>query len=72
MYCDFYTVDLEGNSIPEFVNAVIKEIEYCETDTSGWRFDTIFIGGGTPSLLDSKSIETIINTIYKKYDLSNI
>ena len=61
MYCDFYTVDLEKNSVPEFVNAVTKEIEYCEIDTSGWRFDTIFIGGGTPSLLDSKSIEIIIN-----------
>ena len=70
MYCDFYTVDLEENSVPEFVNAVIKEIEYCEIDTSGWRFDTIFIGGGTPSLLDSKSIDArIITPMFK--DLHN-
>ena len=72
MYCDFYTTTYEKNSIPKFVNAIVLEIEQCEVDVSNWIIDTIFFGGGTPSLLDSKSIETIIKALQKKYNLSNI
>ena len=61
---------MKKNSIPKFVNAIVLEIEQCEVDVSNWIIDTIFFGGGTPSLLDSKSIETIIKALQKKYNLS--
>ena len=72
MYCDFYTITYEKNSIPQFLNAIVLEIERCELDTLNWIIDTLFIGGGTPSLLDSKSIEAILKALQKNYDLSNI
>ncbi|HIB32981.1 MAG TPA: radical SAM family heme chaperone HemW [Candidatus Marinimicrobia bacterium] len=72
MYCDFYTITYEKNSIPQFLNAIVSEIERCELDTLNWIIDTLFIGGGTPSLLDSKSIEVILKVLQKNYDLSNI
>ncbi len=58
MYCDFYSIADREDSIPRFVNAITTEIEKCEIDTSDWEIDTIFIGGGTPSLLESKYIES--------------
>ena len=72
MYCDFYSIADREEAIPRFVKAIITEIERCEVDTSNWKIDTIFLGGGTPSLLESKYIESILKSIQTKYDLSSV
>ena len=72
MYCDFYSITEREDSIKRFINAITREIEMCNSDVSEWTFDTIFIGGGTPSLLNGEKIEKIISALYKKFDLSNL
>ncbi|MFC1527323.1 radical SAM family heme chaperone HemW [Candidatus Neomarinimicrobiota bacterium] len=72
IYCDFYSVSGQDVKIENFVYALIREIERCPIDTANWTFDTIFIGGGTPSLLNANHIEKIITTLHNKYDLSKI
>jgi len=72
IYCDFYSVSGQDVKIDNFVNALIREIERCPIDTANWIFDTIFIGGGTPSLLNANHIEKIISTLHNKYELSKI
>jgi oxygen-independent coproporphyrinogen-3 oxidase len=41
-------------------------------DVSNWKLETIFIGGGTPSLLNGRNIESILNALERKYDLAQI
>ena len=72
MYCDFYSITDRESSIPAFIKAIVQEIKECRIDASDWIIDTIFIGGGTPSLLSENMIESILSQLYKKYDLSNI
>jgi len=72
MYCDFYSITDCENSIPTFIKAIVQEIKECRIDASDWIIDTIFIGGGTPSLLSENMIESILSQLHKKYDLSNI
>lgn len=72
IYCDFYSVAGQDNKIEIFVNALIREIETCPVDTTKWTFDTIFIGGGTPSLLNAQQMEKIISALDDKYDLNKI
>ncbi len=72
MYCDFYSIADREESIPRFVNALISEIQRCQIDTTEWKVDTIFIGGGTPSLLEAKQIESILEALAAKYDLSSV
>ncbi len=72
MYCDFYSISDREDSIPKFIEAIIKEIEQCEIDVSEWIFDTIFIGGGTPSLIQENHMDSILSCLNKKYDLSNL
>ena len=72
MYCDFYSIADREDSIPKFIEAIIKEIEQCEIDVSEWMFDTIFIGGGTPSLIQEHHMDSILSCLNKKYDLSNL
>ncbi len=72
IYCDFYSVAGQDDRIENFVNVLIHEIKECQVDTAKWTFDTIFIGGGTPSLLNAHQMGKIISTLNKKYDLSKI
>ncbi|MBL7013680.1 MAG: radical SAM family heme chaperone HemW [Candidatus Marinimicrobia bacterium] len=72
MYCDFYSIADRNESIPRFIKALVKEIEQSSIDSSNWIFDTIFIGGGTPSLLEPNHIESILNALETQFDLSQI
>ena len=72
MYCDFYSITDSEDAIPQFVEAMCWEITNCTIDVSDWEFDTIFIGGGTPSLLKAIHIDGILSCLNKSYDLSNV
>ena len=72
MYCDFYSVADKDEAIPTFFEALIKEIEICETDTKDWIIDTIFIGGGTPSLMTPYQLESLIKALDKKFELTHV
>ncbi len=72
IYCDFYSVAGQDGRIDDFVNSLVMEINDSDVDVTNWKFDTIFIGGGTPSLLNEIHLEKIVDTLSNKYDLSNI
>ena len=72
IYCDFYSIADRENSILRFINTIVKEIETCSVDVSNWKLETIFIGGGTPSLLIGSYIESNIKALERKYDLTKI
>lgn len=60
-YCDFVSFANKEELENDYVEAVIKEIEHI--DLSKYSIDTIYIGGGTPSILASESIVRIIKMI---------
>jgi len=47
----------------DYVNSLIKEIFLYRDKLSSYKVKTVFIGGGTPSLLDNNNMKKIINTI---------
>jgi oxygen-independent coproporphyrinogen-3 oxidase len=44
----------------------------CQLNTKNWEIDSIFIGGGTPSLMSSKQLENLIKELDDNFDLSHI
>ena len=71
MYCDFYSITKRNNDMPKFIESLIKEIKQtAKTHNHNWIFDTIFFGGGTPSLLDPKWIRKILDTLYFNFNFS--
>ena len=62
-YCDFISYCNKDNLIEDYVQAVKKEIELQKINS---EITTIYIGGGTPSYIDSKYIVEIIEEIKKK------
>ena len=49
------------------VNALVKELELRKNELKNLTVETIYFGGGTPSLLAIDELLLIINTIYKHY-----
>ncbi len=66
-YCDFNSHNLVG-SLPEtqYINSLVADLEQALPLVWGRTVNTIFIGGGTPSLFSGDSIDKII-TIVRKY-----
>ena len=67
-YCDFYLVT-NLSLTQNFLTALKKEIEISSHLYKKDSFDTIFFGGGTPSLLESYQIREIIETLMKHYNV---
>jgi len=72
MYCDFYSVADKDEAMPIFFDSLIKEIKMCQIETGDWTIDTIFIGGGTPSLMSPVQLESLIKELDINFDLSNV
>ena len=73
IYCDFYSMEKREGDIPRFVDMIIREIELTALDYhENWTFDTIFVGGGTPSLMEPKWFEKILNTLDRSFDISKV
>lgn len=68
-YCDF-TSFTKLNFISLYVNALKKEIALRAGEGSGLTFDSIYFGGGTPSLLEISYLQSIIDKLYKYYKIS--
>jgi oxygen-independent coproporphyrinogen III oxidase len=68
-YCDFYLIT-NLNILPKFLECLKSEIEMSSGNYGKDEFDSIFIGGGTPSILNSKKISEIIENINKNFTLS--
>ena len=65
-YCDFYlTTNL--NLVDNFVDALIKEIELYSLKYSECTVNTVFFGGGTPSILTSIQFEKITASIHNNF-----
>ena len=72
MYCDFYSITKRNDDMPEFIDALIHEIKRkSKTHKYNWIFDTIFFGGGTPSLLKPEWIDEIINVLITNFNFKN-
>ena len=64
-YCDFATGLYQSELAERYVRAVIEEIRLSPNVRQ--RTDTIYFGGGTPSLLEPSQLERILTALYKHF-----
>jgi len=65
-YCDFYSVTALA-SMPDFIDSLIEEIGMHREAFE--CFDTVYLGGGTPSILHPNQIERILNAVRMNFNL---
>ena len=63
-YCDFYS-SADPSSVPAFLECLAFEIEM--VGGIDLVFDTLYFGGGTPSILEPEAIARIIETIHRHF-----
>jgi oxygen-independent coproporphyrinogen III oxidase len=70
-YCDFATdVYRNNDAVERYVSSLCKEISDFKVQNSG-LFDTLYFGGGTPSLLTANQLEKILDTIHRKFEFAD-
>ena len=68
-YCDFPSYADCQTDIPRYVETVIREIARRGTETGHPRANTIFLGGGTPSLLDPSQLTRILEALFDAFSI---
>ena len=67
-YCDFYSVAYRKSLAEDYVQAVIRNLKHYQISDS---VDSIYFGGGTPSLLSVRQISDILETCRKNFRLAS-
>ncbi len=68
-YCDFATGMYESELADRYVSSLIREIAKWSEVNSPSAVDTIYFGGGTPSLLTPSQIERILRTVHDHFEV---
>jgi oxygen-independent coproporphyrinogen-3 oxidase len=71
-YCDFISYEKQEELIPGYIDALKKESKYISDLYKKPVIETVFIGGGTPTLLDEKAFSEIFSMIRRDYDTSKL
>lgn len=76
IYCDFYSIapketeENYENLVRRFLTALDREIELRAADkTFQSTYETIFFGGGTPSLLSPAAVGTILDRVHRSFSV---
>ena len=59
-YCDFYSVPAEGQPVDRVVTALVRELRL-RMEPPPLTPSTVFIGGGTPTILEFPQLETLLD-----------
>jgi oxygen-independent coproporphyrinogen-3 oxidase len=67
-YCDFYfTVSLKYRDA--YVSALVKELAQRRKQTGTEEISTVYLGGGTPSVLSKDQLQTIMQQLHNEYSV---
>ena len=71
-YCSFYSIPVSNNDsiIQSYVETLLKEIDHVVKNDLRQSADTVYFGGGTPSILDPAYIEKILRHLSERFILS--
>ena len=68
-YCDFATGIYQGELAERYVRALIDEIS--TSQAAGARVDTVYFGGGTPSLLTPDQLDQILSSLHRQFNVDS-
>lgn len=72
-YCDFYSLPKTADELKnDYVRALIRDMEQTSKAYKNAIIDTVFVGGGTPTLLPISAIRELTGALNRVFDLSEI
>ena len=71
-YCDFYSLTNKDDKLMEgFLRAICAHIKESGQLAPGYKVDTIYFGGGTPSFFGADGMATILTAIRRNFDVDS-
>ncbi|TBL70427.1 radical SAM family heme chaperone HemW [Paenibacillus thalictri] len=70
-YCDFNSYVLKGQPVNEYLDALEREIERTVKAVPPGGIDTIFVGGGTPTVLLPDQMEKFLRIVRTYFDTTS-
>jgi oxygen-independent coproporphyrinogen-3 oxidase len=70
-YCDFAVSIYQSDSAENYVDALCEEVQSSKFKVQSPAIDTIYFGGGTPSLLTPKQAEKILRAIFDRFSVQS-
>ena len=68
-YCDFNKFYIQNQPVDEYIDCLIKELENINPTHN---ILTLYIGGGTPSSLNTMQLEKLFQALHKKINIKNL
>ncbi len=62
-YCDFNKVFIEDQPVDDYIHMLLREMALTMAENPQEKIDTLYIGGGTPSSLSPKQLDTLLKGI---------
>ncbi|MBQ6696829.1 MAG: coproporphyrinogen dehydrogenase HemZ [Lachnospiraceae bacterium] len=74
LYCSFTSYPIAGyrKLVEDYVDCVIREMEYVSKKYAHKILDTVYIGGGTPTTLEAEQLDKLITALKEKFDFSTV
>ena len=69
-YCDFLSAPAGLGTQEQYMQALLQEIQGRAKEYEAYRVSTVFIGGGTPSVVNPQWIERLLDTLRSCYRIS--
>ncbi|OGC85083.1 MAG: hypothetical protein A2W07_04235 [candidate division Zixibacteria bacterium RBG_16_43_9] len=71
-YCDFNSKVIDSDLAGEYVKSLLKEIQaFSESQTERIFAETIYFGGGTPSILRTSRLGAILETVLSSFEVKS-
>ena len=74
MYCSFtsYSIDQFENIVQDYLEALLKELDFVAKTYAHKELQTMYIGGGTPTSLKEEDLEYLLYEVNKRFPFSKI
>lgn len=68
-YCDFNSYKINSNQKRDYLINIEREMKFYKDEFKDKYFDTVFFGGGTPSILSVDELRKLVNNIYENFNI---
>jgi oxygen-independent coproporphyrinogen-3 oxidase len=74
LYCSFtsYSLVAYKDKVDDYLDALIRELDFVAERMKDRRLDTVYFGGGTPTTLDAKQLDRLLTALEERFDMSDL
>jgi len=74
LYCSFtsYSLAIWKKEVDNYLDALIKEMQFVSDSMRDRRLDTIYFGGGTPTTLSPEQLDRLLTALEDNFNVENV